>query len=132
MTFFYSQTKQYLTLKEFVPNVNEQIKCDKIIKTLSGENEEVNTKLFVGKSKSTKTNVALFNKMIDVLLFEARLNLKNKSSFKAQYIRIYEDDSIWTTYIDYSGANDYGARKDSQLSIKFDNDLKVLDKFSPY
>ena len=103
-----------------------------MIKTYSEENEEVNTKLFIGQSKTTKTNTVLFNKIIDILLFEAKLNLKNKSSFKAQYIRIYEDGLFWTTYIDYSGANDYGTRKDSELLIKFNNDLKILDKFSPY
>ena len=132
ISFVNAQTKKYITIKDFVPNINNQIKCDKIIKTESGENDLINTKIFIGKSKNTKTDLVILNDIINDLLLRSRIELKNKSSFKATQIRIYEENTNWITYINYSGTNDLGGRKDSELSITYDKDMKIIKTFSPY
>lgn len=130
-SLLYAQSINFISQKDFVTNINNQIKCEKIIKTESGENEMVSTKLFIGKSKATKTDIKFLNNMIDTSLINAKINLKNKSSFKAISLNIYElEDKTWMSYIKFSGTNDFGGRKDSELSIKFDDQLNILETFS--
>ncbi len=120
----------YITQKDFVPNGNNLLKVDKMIKTTNGENETVNTKLFIGKEKSDKHDAKFFNKMIDILLIEAKFTLKNKSSFKPIDISIYQDkNEKWFTRIGYSGTNSYGGKKDAEYSLIFDNDLKYEKRY---
>ena len=124
----YCQTK-YIVQKDFIPNGQNSgkdlVKADKMITTFDGENKNVNTKLFIGKNKVDKHDYVFSNKMIDILLFEAKYTLKNKSSFSAQNIRIYQvNENKWSASTSYSGANSFGGKKDSEISIDFDNELK--------
>ena len=125
---------KYITQKDFIPNGKNSgkdlVKVDKMIVTYDGENKNANTKLFIGKDKIDKHDYAFFNKMIDILLIEAKYTLKNKSSFSAQDINIYQDkDDKWFTSITYSGANSYGGKKDMNYSLIFDNDLKYTVRY---
>lgn len=121
---------KYITQKDFIPNGKDLVKVEKIIVTYDGENKNANTKLFIGKDKSDKHDFAFFNKMIDILLIEAKYTLKNKSSFSAQDINIYQDkEDKWFTSITYSGGNSYGGKKDTDYSLIFDNDLKYTVRY---
>lgn len=119
----------YIIQKDFIANGNDKVKVDKIIKVLNGENESCNAKLFIGKDKTDKHDSKFFNKMIDILLVEAKYTLKNKSSFKPIDISIYQDKDKWFTRIGYSGTNGYGAKKDSEFSLIFDNELKYEKRY---
>lgn len=127
-SFVFGQNK-YITSKDFAPNGNDKIKVDKMITTYDGENRNVNTKLFIGKDKLNKSDYLFFNKMIDILLTEAKYTLKNKTSFSAQNIRIYQTNEGWLSSISYSGANSYGGKKDAEYALLFDNDLKYTIKY---
>ena len=121
---------KYIIQKDFISNGENKVKVDKMITTYDGENKNVNTKLFIGKDKSDKHDYIFFNKMIDILLIEAKYTLKSKSSFSAQDINIYQDqEGKWFTAITYSGSNSYGGRKDTHYSLIFDNDLKYTKRY---
>lgn len=128
----FSQNTQYITSKDFIKNPNDknQMKCDKMIKAENGENEFVNTKLFIGKSLTNKKDSKYFNKMIYLLMLNAKYTLKNPSTFKPIDITIFEEDNgHWLASINYNGMNNIGGKRDATFALTFDDELKYTERY---
>lgn len=130
--FSYSQQNNYITNKDFIVNKSDmnQIIVDKIIKCENGENEFVNTKLFIGKEKSSKSNADFYNSVIYKTLLAAKFTLKNKSTFKPISLMIFEENSSWKVHINFSGMNNIGGKKDGSMGLLFDQNLEYRKTFS--
>jgi hypothetical protein len=127
------------TAIKFLENSNLAIKdtivyskVEKIsLKNGIGDYKDVGLFLSCNKKSIEKLTVEKLNMLILQTNSKAKYSLKNPSSYSPIKISIFYSNETkeWSTIINYTGKNNFGATLDSKLYVSFDENGEFLKQF---
>ena len=90
----------------------------------NGQMSSVSTSIFMSEKEFKDLKIETINKMLLIANEKAPGQLKNKSTYNPNSIRmdLSQADNTWRVWIEYTAQNDFGATKDGSVFVFYNLD----------